>query len=108
MYAFLKVKKIQTRSDGAGVEGEAALMFAPRRIVQAISFHLIDEGIFRAIDADSCERSTTDLSTANVLLSIAREQWVHMDNPQRLQWLQEQSRVVAAANTDGTATLMVR
>ena len=84
------------------------LSFDPSTIVQAIAFHLLDEGKISAISRESSEAAVDKLSQQHRQLAISADQWVKMTNAQRLQWLLDRSHVVFKAGTSGTAVLMVR
>lgn len=104
MYPFTTAKKIIELTERAETSC-ANLDFSPARIVSAISFHLVDEGIAKSVEACSLEAAKQDLCNRLKHLTISKDQWELMDNPQRLGWLLKQSRITVRSRLDGTAVL---
>ncbi len=82
------------------------LCFDPCRIVQAITFHLLDEGKARSVV--SSDAVVDKLAQRIGQVAISADRWAAMENRQRLQWLLDQSHVVVKSASSGSATLSVR
>ena len=82
-------------------------VFSSERIVDAIGFHLVDEGIAARVCPRSAARVLKRMGRAALSAQIPVAAWRAMTNRQRLQWLLVNScsdyRVGAE---DGTAVLM--
>lgn len=84
------------------------LEFEPRRIVQAIAFHLLERGGTDAIDPISCEAVIHRLQRRFNRLTIPAKRWAVMDNDARLRWLLERSRIIVTPMSSDAAALSVR
>ena len=79
--------------------------FDAQQIGRAISFHLIDLGQARRISNQSLQRTITRLGKEPKGLTISRGVWSSMSDPQRLNWLLEESHTVVELTGDKTALL---
>ena len=86
-------------------EAEAVLQFEPDRIVRAIVFHMLDEGLAREIAPDSARNAVARLRRRAVRPSIRRSAWVAMNNHERLEWLLAESRTVPLLRDDDVVLL---
>jgi hypothetical protein len=84
------------------------LSFDPSHVVQAITFHLLDEGRALGVGVDSCEEAIARLSERFEQITISSDEWSVMENERRLGWLLEQSHVVVQSGESGCATLLVQ
>jgi hypothetical protein len=82
------------------------LSFAPGRLVQAIVFHLIDEGRARSVEAEPCNTSDWMAFSRMAPAIIAKEKWIAMTNEQRLEWLLKRSRIRIRAGCDGSSIVL--
>jgi hypothetical protein len=107
MYSFLRpwtypVEEAKPlRTDGR------VLSFDPVRLIQAIAFHLLDEGKAHAVSTESCRDVAMRLALRFDRLTIPADLWAAMDNPQRLHWLLDQSHVRVSVKSCGSAILSV-
>jgi hypothetical protein len=108
MFSLLRPLKQATDGVKATRTSSNVLSFDPSSIVQAIAFHLLDEGKASAVNRESSEAAVDKLARRNKQLVIAADQWATMSNAQRLQWLLDHSHVVVKSGTSGRAMLMVR
>lgn len=108
MFPFLRRAKPATGRTVSTPASTHLLWFDPARIVQGISFHLLDEGKARAINPESSQAAVDQLSQRFDRLTVSADRWAAMENPQRLQWLLDQSHIVVESASSGSATLWVR
>jgi hypothetical protein len=108
MFSFLWRSKPVTDEAKAASGNAKMLAFDPSSIVQAITFHLLDERKARAINLKSSEVAINKLSQRMSCLTIPAAHWAAMDNVQRLQWLLKQSRIVVKSAPSRPAMLAVR
>ena len=102
---------------GVGADGEVrsaaresseiTCVFLPRKVAEAVAFHLLDERIAGRVCPESVERVVDRMEDAGVAVVISRALWRAMGNRQRLNWLLSSSltdyRVGAG---DGVAVLI--
>ena len=62
-------------------------VFSPARILDAVKFHLLDEGIAAHVCPRSVERVLKRMERAALSVEISAASWRDMENHQRLQWL---------------------
>ena len=86
-------------------DAPAMLRFEPELAVRAIAFHLADEGISGEVVADSAQATVIRLRRAGLRPTVARTLWSRMTNPQRLEWLLEQTATAARLIDDETSVL---
>ena len=99
-------RPIEARRTGDTNSGAPSMLhFEPDLAVQAIAFHLADEGISDEVAAESAKATILRLRTASIRPAVARGVWSHMTNPQRLEWLLEQTGTVARLISDETSVL---
>jgi hypothetical protein len=84
------------------------IWFDPARIVRGVTFHLLDEGKARGVSTESSESAVNCLARRVDHPAIAADKWAAMENPQRLQWLLDQGRIVVRAESPGFVKLCVR
>lgn len=93
-------------ADGASnPESDAVLQFEPDRIVRAIVYHMLDEGLAREIAPDSARNAVARLRRRGVRPSIRRSAWLAMSNHDRLEWLLAESRTVPLLRDDDVVLL---
>jgi hypothetical protein len=95
----------ETNGGGGNSDAPAMLRFEPELAVQAIAFHLADEGISGEVVADSAQATVIRLRRAGLRPTVARTVWSHMTNPQRLEWLLEQTATLARLIDDERSVL---
>ncbi len=93
------------RVDALAPVDSAIFCFDAQQIGRAISFHLIDLGQARRISNQSLQRTVTRLGKEPKGLTISRGIWSSMSDPQRLNWLLEESHTVVELTGDKTALL---
>jgi hypothetical protein len=81
------------------------LRFDAQRATQAIIFHLVDGGTAKRVGQHSLQRTVNRLSRDSQAMSVSREQWASMKDPQRLDWLLGESHTGFEILSDGTAIL---
>jgi hypothetical protein len=95
------------RDDRRDLSGTTTYVFPPRKVVEAVAYHLVDEGLAARVCPRSVERVAERVRRVGAAVVISRALWQTMGNRQRLEWLLASSftdfRVGA---TDGTAVLM--
>ncbi len=96
-----------TQSNHKASDG-APRCFTPERAVEAITFHLIDEGITRFVSAESAQRTINRLRHESFTLSISARAWAVMSNADRLRRLLEETATEAALLPDDTVILAHR
>ena len=101
-------KKIAASSGQSVCRTNASLDFGPERAVAAIAFHLIDEGISRAVSRDSVQRTLNRLRRESFSLTISARTWAIMTNSARLRRLLEETSTEAALLPDDTVILTHR
>jgi hypothetical protein len=79
--------------------------FGPHEIVRALSFHLLDEELATQIKRKSVRRTVARLNREIGCLAIPKGDWAAMSDPQRLEWLLEESHTAVEITEDGTAIL---
>lgn len=79
--------------------------FGPRDVTRAISFHLLDTGLATQVKRKSVKRTIARLNRTIACLAIPRDEWIAMTDPQRLQWLLEESGTAVEVTDEGTAVL---
>jgi hypothetical protein len=84
------------------------LQFTPERAVAAITFHLIDEGITKAVSLESVQRTLNRLRHESFLLTISARTWAVMTNPARLRRLLDETGTEAALLPDDSVILAHR
>ena len=70
----------------------SAIQFTPERIVAAIAYHLIDEGIAISVAPESTKRTLNRLRQQSFTWTISARMWAAMTNLERLKRLLEESR----------------
>ena len=94
--------------ENPGAPGERSGMtylFPPRKVIDAVSYHLLDEGIASRVCPKSVRRVVQRLCRAALAVQISATLWHGMDNAQRLQWLLS-STCTDYRVGDGTAVLV--
>lgn len=84
------------------------LLFDSSRIVLAIAFHLLDEGLAAAVDAASRDAVARGLADRGVRLDISQARWAAMDNRQRLRWLLAEATTGVTFGPGRVAVLSLR
>jgi hypothetical protein len=84
------------------------LFFEPRRIVRGIKFHLLDSRAVSTVNLESCEEVVTRLAERGQRIVVHKDRWAAMNDPDRLQWLLDQSHVTVQIKPDKLAILQVR
>jgi hypothetical protein len=92
-------------NSASGPDADAVFQFEPDRIVRAIVYHMLDEGLAREIAPDSVHNAVTRLRRRGVRPSIRRSAWVAMNNHERLEWLLAESRTVPLLRDDDVVLL---
>ena len=90
---------------GAGQQNSTLIQFNPQLAVQAIVFHLIDEGITEQVADASVKATVVRLQRASVAPSVEQWMWAEMSHAQRLQWLMEKTQTAARLVTDELSEL---
>ncbi len=108
MIRFLHHVRISETEATASTDYEDMLCFDPSRVVQAITFHLLDEERAVAVDADSCADAIAKLSTRFGNLTISVDKWSVMENDERLRWLLDKSEIGVRMSSARCAALMAR
>jgi hypothetical protein len=96
------------RPSGIGRNGRRAstpLQFEPELAVRAIVYHLVDEGVAVQVAADSIQAAIARLRRTAVRPSIEPWVWSEMTNPQRLEWLMEQTQTASRLVSDAISIL---
>ena len=84
---------IRVQAPGLPETGDTAtLIFDSDRILQAICFHVLDEGHGSRVDAVSIRVTRLRLQKQNAHAAITRVQWTAMSNRERLEWLLARSK----------------
>jgi hypothetical protein len=107
MYAFLMRHQDSHGNIQTSSGEEEMLSFDPSHVIQAITFHLLDEGKALAVSADSCAEVISELAERFDRLVISADEWAVMENYQRLVWLLRRSKVQVEFSQSGCATLSV-
>ncbi len=89
-------------------EGPSSIQFTPERIVAAIAFHLIDEGIAISVAPQSTKRTLNRLRQQSFTWTISSRLWAKMSNLQRLRRLLEESHTDPSFLGGGIASLAHR
>lgn len=87
--------------------GTPMLVLEPARIVLAIGYHLLEEGIAAAVDADSRDSAVRALAGLGMRLTVEKARWAAMRNSDRLHWLLAHASTTLALDADRTAVLRV-
>jgi hypothetical protein len=98
-----RVTEVKTAPQPAGET--AMLCFGPELAIAAIRFHLADEGISEQVVEDSARASVLRLSRSHNHPTISKPVWARMTNPQRLEWLLEQTGTIARLISDDASAL---
>jgi hypothetical protein len=91
--------------EGRGERSGMTYLFPPRKVIDAVAFHLLDEGIAARVCPKSVRRVVKRLCRAAMAVQISAALWQRMDNRQRLQWLLS-STCTDYRVGDGTAVLV--
>ena len=100
-----------TESPRSGNSGEPArnpaalIRFDPDLAVRAIAFHLADEGISPRVDEPSARATAVRLRRSGLAISVEQWLWSEMTNPQRLEWLLQQTRTASRLISDELSVL---
>src|SRR5688572_12472054 len=107
-YHTMARQQAAQRPSGIGRNGSrpsAPIQFEPELAVRAIVFHLVDEGLAVEVADHSAVAAVTRLRRESCRPSIAHEAWSDMTNPQRLEWLMEQTRTASRLVSHDVAIL---
>lgn len=108
LFHWLRSGKPAGSAAGPGGDGDPrTLLFESSRIAAGIVFHLLDQDLASAVDPVSSEAARDDFARRHVRLTVGRDRWANMSNPQRLRWLLEESHTGITFRPDRTAILLV-
>jgi hypothetical protein len=93
------------KQSAAATETVPHYTFEPDRAVQAIVFHLIDEGIATRVAEESIQATVVRLGRMSIKPSMPQWAWSDMSNRERLQWLLDQTHTVSKLMSDETSIL---
>ena len=79
--------------------------FGPQDITRGVCYHLLDEELAKNVKRKSIRRTVARLTREIGCLAIPKDDWAAMSDPQRLQWLLEESHTAVEITEDGTAVL---
>lgn len=104
---------LQSKMDivqGADLKGSEPvnLRFDAVAAVRGIAFHLVDEKLGREVSPEAMETTIKRLSIKGVFYTIARERWMTMTNPQRLDWLLAETHTLTLIGADDVIYLRAR
>ena len=95
-------------NSGVGRNGSrpsTPIQFEPELAVQAIVFHLLDEGIAAQVADDSVRAAVVRLRRAAVRPTVEQWVWSEMTNPQRLEWLMDKTQTASRLVSDEVSVL---
>jgi hypothetical protein len=98
-------RPIGTRKVGGDSGAAGVIRFEPELAVQAIVFHLAEEGISSDVVVESADATVGRLRRSTVRPTVARAIWSEMTNPQRLEWLLQQTGTIARLVSDEKSIL---
>jgi hypothetical protein len=93
-------------SDNRPVVHPRAITLAPRQVVAAICFHLIDENLAARVDGGSIRRQIARLEADRLHVMMLRHEWRGMTNLQRLHCLLSASEIAYIVLGAGHAVLL--
>ncbi len=97
------LSRVESRSGVDSISIDPTLQFDPQRLMIAISYHVLDEGLATEL-CPSCITATLRRFEANdTHISLSKSRWSAMSNPQRLEWLLVSSHTDTYSNEDGKA-----
>ena len=71
---------------------DGIIIFEADRILQAICFHVVDEGKAAMVEPVSIRLTRVRLLRQKTRVVVTRFQWAAMSNPERLDWLLDRSK----------------
>ena len=95
-------------AEGMGQAAPELIPLAPSRIALGVAFHLVDEGLAGAVDTASRDNAARGLDERGVRLAICKEQWLALNNAQRLRWLLAHVPIDVTIGPDRVAVLRVK
>ena len=87
---------------------EALLSFSAASAVCGIVYHLKEEKLAREVAADSVQRTLDRLSAKPFAPTVARSRWTAMTNPQRLDWLLNETQTITLVGAQDVVMLRSR
>jgi uncharacterized membrane protein YebE (DUF533 family) len=88
-----------------GRRPSAPIQFEPELAVQAIVYHLVDEGVAAGVADESVRAAVVRLRRAACRPTIEQWVWSEMTNPQRLEWLMEKTQTASRLVSDELSVL---
>lgn len=104
---MIKQQRSEVESTRATEVG-ADLQFDGALAVRGIVYHLLEENLARAIDPETITRTIDRLQGKPFQSHVERGRWAVMTNPQRLQWLLNETQTVTLVGEDEKVYLRSR
>ena len=97
----------RSRSSGqpSGDQAATLIQFEPELAVQAIVFHLADEGISPQVAEESVRSTLNRLKRGSVRPTVEQSAWAEMTHAQRLEWLLEKTQTSSRLISDEVSVL---
>jgi hypothetical protein len=105
---FFPWRRTGNAADATRQAAPELIPLAASRIALGVAFHLVDEGLAGAVDTASRDAAARGLDERGVRLAIGKEQWLALDNAQRLRWLLAHVPIDVTIGPDRVAVLKVK